>query len=144
MSHFQFLFNFQKLILIFFFFQVIAAIAVSFGPFAVGLGKGYTSPALASLQGLERGSSSASPDLIISDQEGSWVASLSLLGALLGGLFSSFILKHGRRKAILCISIPFSVSWLLTIFASCVEMIYATAFLVGFCSAIMQLATQVS
>jgi hypothetical protein len=28
----------------------MSAFAVSFGPFAVGLGKGYTSPALASMQ----------------------------------------------------------------------------------------------
>ena len=38
---------------------------------------------------------------------------------------------------------PFSASWFLTMFATCVEMIYVTAFLVGFFSAIIQLATQV-
>ncbi|GLH17109.1 Sugar transporter, putative, partial [Gryllus bimaculatus] len=30
--------------------QVLAALAVSLGPFAAGLGKGYSSPAIASLQ----------------------------------------------------------------------------------------------
>ena len=30
--------------------QILSAFAVSFGPFAVGLSKGYTSPALASMQ----------------------------------------------------------------------------------------------
>ncbi len=38
---------------------------------------------------------------------------------------------------------PFAASWALTVFASCVEMVYATAFLAGFFSAIVQLATQV-
>lgn len=33
-------------------FQILATLAVSLGPFAAGLGKGYSSPALASLQGL--------------------------------------------------------------------------------------------
>ena len=41
------------------------------------------------------------------------------------------------------ISMPFATSWMLTMFATCVEMIYVTAFLVGFFSAIVQLATQV-
>ncbi|CAB4058587.1 TRET1 [Lepeophtheirus salmonis] len=129
--------------------QIIAAIAVSFGPFAVGMGKGYTSPALASLQvrlgadGRRIPSTNSASDLTITDQEGSWVASLSLLGALLGGIFSSLILKHGRRRILLFVSLPFSLSWLLTTIASNVEMIYVTAFAVGFCSSIVQLATQV-
>ena len=40
-------------------------------------------------------------------------------------------------------SIPLAISWALTMFASSVEMIYATGFAAGFCSAIIQLATQV-
>jgi len=130
--------------------QVISALAVSFGPFAVGLGKGYTSPALASL--LPNPSEDKSdeippfsphlPNITITEQEGSWIASLSLLGALFGGLCSGLIIKHGRRKTLIYVSIPFSISWAFTLFAYCVEMIYATAFIAGFCSAIIQLTSQ--
>ena len=111
---------------------------MAFGPFSVGLSKGYTSPALASLSSnLSTASLSVSPD------EGSWVASLSLLGALLGGLLSSLVLRHGRRNCLLAISVPFSLSWWLTVFATSVEMIYCTAFLAGLCSAVVMLVCQV-
>ena len=133
-------------------FQVISALAVSFGPFAVGLGKGYTSPALASLlpnQNEDSNDDSTNqippfaphlPNIQITEQQGSWIASLSLLGALFGGLCSGLIIKHGRRKTLILVSIPFSVSWAFTLFAYCVEMIYATAFIAGFCSAIIQVS----
>ena len=79
----------------------------------------------------------------VTSEEGSWIASLSLLGALLGGLLSSLVLKYGRKNSLLLVSIPFSTSWLLTVFASSVEMIYCTAFLAGVCSAIVSLVSQV-
>ena len=131
-----------------FLLQVISALAVSFGPFAVGLGKGYTSPALASLLPDANGVYSSDeqippfsphlPNIKITEQQGSWIASLSLLGALFGGLCSGLIIKHGRRKTLIFVSIPLSISWAFTLFAYCVEMIYATAFIAGFCSAIIQ------
>ena len=68
---------------------------------------------------------------------------MSLLGALFGGLISGFLIKHGRRRTIIWTSIPLAASWIVTVFATCVEMIYVTAFSAGFCSSIIQLATQV-
>ena len=61
------------------FFQIIAALAVSLGPLAAGLGKGYSSPAIASLQELQFGHS-GNYTFTVSDQEASCVASLSFLG----------------------------------------------------------------
>ena len=121
---------------------------MSFGPFAVGLGKGYTSPALASLLPNEDADqiptfSSALPNIKITQQQGSWIASLSLLGALFGGLCSSLIIKHGRRKTLMFVSIPLSISWAFTLFAFNVEMIFASAFVAGFCSAIVQVSSYV-
>ena len=43
-----------------FFTKILATLAVSLGPFAAGLGKGYSSPALASLQMQQHIASSAS------------------------------------------------------------------------------------
>ncbi|KAI5709159.1 hypothetical protein M8J76_011566 [Diaphorina citri] len=54
--------------------QILAALAISLGPFSAGLGKGYSSPALASLQGYH-----IAPNIIVSEQEASWIASLSLV-----------------------------------------------------------------
>jgi len=118
--------------------QILTVFAVAFGPFSVGLSKGYSSPALASLS-----SNKSTSSISVSPDEGSWVASLSLLGALLGGLLSSVVLRHGRRNCLIVISIPFSLSWWLTVFATTVEMIYLTAFLAGLCSAVVMLVSQV-
>jgi len=76
-------------------------------------------------------------------QEGSWVASLSLLGAIFGCLVGGMMLQLGRKMSLLLVALPFSASWLLTVFAQRVEMMYSTSFIGGFCSAVTLLATQV-
>ncbi len=89
-------------------------LGIAFGPFSVGLCKGYSSPALASLraENVQTGSSTStesptaafnvtSTSLIrITEQEGSWIASLSLLGALFGALLSSQVMTfHNYQHA---------------------------------------------
>jgi sugar porter (SP) family MFS transporter len=120
-------------------FQVLTSLAISLGPCCVGLSKGYSSPALASLQ-MDR---VEHHHIRVTSEDGSCIGSLSLLGALLGGLLSSIVLRYGRKNSLLLVSIPFSASWMLTVFASSVEMIYCTAFLAGLCSAIVGLVSQV-
>ncbi|XP_052126812.1 facilitated trehalose transporter Tret1-2 homolog [Frankliniella occidentalis] len=136
--------------------QVLAALAVSLGPFAAGLGKGYSSPAIASLQEQQRvpldpggaagavgGGGGTSAGFTVSPQQASWVASLSLLGALFGGLLGGMAMRYGRRKVLLVTAVPFSASWLVTVFATSVEMMFVTAFVGGFCCSIVLLVTQV-
>lgn len=128
--------------------QIMAALAVSLGPFAVGLGKGYSSPAIDSLQmqhhRFPHHGNSTSTSFTVSDQQASWVASLSLLGALFGGMFGGLAMRYGRKRVLLLTSLPFSVSWVITVFANSVEMMFATAFIGGFCCAIVLLVTQVT
>lgn len=79
----------------FYFTQIIAALAVSLGPLAAGLGKGYSSPAIASLQELQirhRGNYT----FTVTDQQASWVASLSLLGKILLVLYQCCIIILDR------------------------------------------------
>lgn len=138
---------------------------MSLGPFAAGLGKGYSSPALASLQSLNalhhhqqsnrvhwgnsssaatiRSSGGVGGGFSVSNQEGSWIASLSLLGALFGGPLGGVAMRYGRKRILLAIAIPFSFFWLLTVFANSVIMMYVTAFGCGFCSAIVLLVSHV-
>jgi MFS family permease len=80
----------------------------------------------------------------VTPQQASWVASLSLLGALFGGALAGVALRCGRRRVLLVCAVPFSASWLLTVFATSVEMMFATAFAGGFCCALVLLVTQVS
>jgi len=77
----------------------------------------------------------------VTTQQGSWIASLSLLGALFGGPLGGVLMRYGRKRTLLAVALPFSFCWLLTVFASCVAMMYVTAFGCGFCSAIVLLVT---
>lgn len=79
----------------------------------------------------------------VTTQQGSWIASLSLLGALFGGPLGGVLMRYGRKRTLLAVALPFSFCWLLTVFASCVAMMYVTAFGCGFCSAIVLLVTSV-
>ncbi|XP_073994477.1 facilitated trehalose transporter Tret1-like [Rhodnius prolixus] len=129
-----------------YFSQVIAAFALALGPLAAGLGKGYSSPAIASLQEKQElaiHTGNFSNTVRMSRQEASWVASLSLLGALFGGMLGGIAMKFGRRTVLLITSIPFSASWLITVFAKNIEMMFATGFVGGFCCAIVLMVSQV-
>ncbi|XP_065168091.1 facilitated trehalose transporter Tret1-like [Atheta coriaria] len=120
-----------------YFGQVMAALAVSLGPFAAGLGKGYSSPAIASLQQRD---AEAFP---LNGQAASWLASLSLLGALFGAPLGGAAMRWGRRRTLILAGIPLSVCWLITVFAFNVQVICFSAFMSGFLVAVVQLASQV-
>lgn len=114
--------------------QIVAALAVSLGPLAAGLGKGYSSPAIASLQELHfRNQHTNYTSFSVTDQEASWVASLSLLGALFGGMFGGLAMQYGRKRVLALMSLPFSLSWILTVFAKSVE----TMFITGECGVLL-------
>lgn len=117
--------------------QILASLAVSLGPLAAGLGKGYSSPAIASLQ--ER-DADAFP---VSGQQASWLASLSLLGALFGAPLGGAAVRWGRRRTLLLAAAPLSLCWIVTVFAVSVEVMCLAAFVSGFLVAIVQLAAQV-
>lgn len=122
---------------------MLATLIVALGPLATGLGKGYSSPALASMQKPLPANSTQAWGFTITPEEGSWVASLSLLGAFFGGIPGGLAMKFGRRHVLFAIALPFALSWLFTVFATCVQMVYASSFLCGMCSAIVSLVTPV-
>ncbi|XP_026315938.1 facilitated trehalose transporter Tret1-like [Hyposmocoma kahamanoa] len=121
--------------------QVLAALAVSLAPFSAGLSKGYSSPAIASLQG--PGANATRRDFQLTDQQASWLASLSFLGALFGGMAGGAAMRHGRRRVLSLAAAPCSASWLLTVLATSVRMMCVTAFLGGFCCSILTMLSQV-
>ncbi|XP_061514987.1 uncharacterized protein LOC1280239 isoform X2 [Anopheles gambiae] len=125
------------------FTQIIAALAVSLGPLAAGLGKGYSSPAIDNLQELQNVKRGNYTHFSVNDQQVSWIASLSLLGALFGGMFGGLAMQYGRKRVLTLMSLPFSISWLLTMFAKSVETMFFTAFVGGFCCAIVSTVAQV-
>lgn len=58
-------------------------------------------------------------------------------------MFGGLAMQHGRKRVLAVISLPFSLSWVLTVFAKSVETLFITAFIGGFCCAIVNLCTQV-
>lgn len=122
--------------------QIIAALAISLGPIAAGLAKGYSSPAIDSLQysPLKNGSYGS---FEVSDQSASWLASLSLLGALFGGMFGGLAMQFGRKRVLAVMSLPFSMFWVVTVFAQSIETMFLTSFFAGFCVSIISMVTQV-
>ena len=60
-----------------------------------------------------------------------------------GSLVSFLVLWAGRKNSLLLVSLPFSASWMLTVFATNVEMMFCTAFTAGLCSAIIIVVSQV-
>lgn len=66
------------------------------------------------------------------------------LGALFGGLVGGIAMRYGRKRVLTLTSLPFSLSWMLTVFAKSVETMFITAFLAGFCCSIISMVTQVS
>ncbi|KPI98610.1 Facilitated trehalose transporter Tret1 [Papilio xuthus] len=76
--------------------QILAALAVSLGPFAAGLSKGYMSPAIASMQDPHHKNAS----FTVSDQQASWIASLSLLEEYIGrgSLTNGDMIKKGMTE----------------------------------------------
>ena len=117
--------------------QILATLAVSLGPFAAGLGKGYSSPAIASLQ---QNQAEAFP---VTKQQISWLASLSLLGALFGAPLGGIAVRWGRRRTLVLASIPLSLCWITTMFARHVGVLCVAAFLSGVLVAVVQLSAQV-
>lgn len=53
-------------------------------------------------------------------------------------------MQYGRRNVILVTSLPFCLSWVLTVVAPCVEVMFVTAFVAGLCCAIVVIVTQVN
>ncbi|CAG0886804.1 unnamed protein product [Cyprideis torosa] len=118
--------------------QVLASLVISLGPFAAGMGKGYSSPALASLE------TSVLPDgLRVTPQEASWILAISLLGALVGDVVGGVAMNQGRKRLLQCSSLPFALVWLLTVFANHVAMILVSSFIGGVCSAVILLTSHI-
>ncbi|KAK0079767.1 hypothetical protein PV326_008554, partial [Microctonus aethiopoides] len=118
------------------------------GTLSCGLAKGYTSPAVDSiLDSQPHLYQSTGNDtwwaFSVTKQEVSWVASLSMLGAWFGAMIGDWIMRRGRRLALRLTSLPLAAVWILTGIAPCVELVFTTSFLGGFCCAIITMVAQV-
>lgn len=52
-------------------------------------------------------------------------------------------MQFGRKRVLAVMSLPFSMFWVMTVFAQSVETMFLTAFFAGFCVSIISMVTQV-
>ncbi|KAF5279763.1 hypothetical protein FQA39_LY05453 [Lamprigera yunnana] len=106
--------------------QYIAAFSVCTGSLAAGAVLGWTGNISEDIK------VNSYAGLIIDDNILSWIGSLAILGAATGCFcIVKFCDLLGRKKALLCLVIPFVIGWLLIIFPKFVTMIYIGRFLTG-------------
>ncbi|XP_068083958.1 facilitated trehalose transporter Tret1-like [Anabrus simplex] len=119
------------------YWQFLLAIAASLGYLFIGMVRGFSSPAVPSMQSL-------TPHLVQEEEAISWIVALPALAALFGSLFASpFLQRIGRRKTLM-ISSPLAVAgWLLIAFAYNSEMLLVGRSLTGFSGGIMIPSAQV-
>lgn len=89
------------------YWAVVTLLAIS-----IGLAIGWTSPYLAQLTGED-------PPFRITQEEGSWIASLLPLGRLLGAVIGSLIVEYiGSKMSVLLTGLPMIFSWICIICAT--------------------------
>lgn len=95
---------------------------------AAGTGLSWTSPVEEQLSAITK-----DPNAVhASPEQNTWIASLLAIGAIVGAVPSGiFADQIGRKKTAMLITIPYIISWLITVFATNIPMLYAARFLIG-------------
>ncbi|GJQ70736.1 hypothetical protein Trydic_g669 [Trypoxylus dichotomus] len=106
--------------------QYIAAVSVCLGSVAAGTVLGWTANIGVDLeQGNFR-------NITASTEEQGWIGSFATLGALVMCFLTGFLCNLiGRKWTMLSLVVPFTLGWLLLVFAENVDMLYAGRFFTG-------------
>ncbi|KAF5290641.1 hypothetical protein FQR65_LT01931 [Abscondita terminalis] len=105
--------------------QYLVFLAGSFGMMQGGLNIGWTSPALPQLL-------SNTSSILMTEDEGSWLASFFFIGSVLGSLLSAIFLDViGRKTTLLMVSVPFCGTWLIIAYASATWELFLARFIAG-------------
>ncbi|XP_055307619.1 facilitated trehalose transporter Tret1-like isoform X2 [Sitodiplosis mosellana] len=105
--------------------QYLATVIICLGAAAAGTGLAWTSPVLDQLK-------SFNSPIVITKDEGTWIASFLAIGAIIGAVPSGILAdKLGRKKTAIIIAVPYIISYLLIVFAQNVMWLYAARLLIG-------------
>lgn len=126
--------------------QLIPTLIVNIAALSSGISLGFSAIALPQLRIL--GNATADPNLYqpftVTEESGSWIASIFGLGAIFGGFSTAFLSsKFGRRKAIMVMALPDLIGWVLIASSQNLFMILIGRFLSGFSAAGYSPAIQV-
>ncbi|XP_075228886.1 facilitated trehalose transporter Tret1-like isoform X2 [Lycorma delicatula] len=110
------------------------AIIVSLGYSSVGCVFSWTSPTLPRLMAKDSW-------LPITEEQGSWIASIMAIGGTIGPLLSGKLLDClGRKWTLILAALLLIISWIVLALASCVEILYGGRIISGFSTALMFMA----
>ncbi|KAK7573736.1 hypothetical protein V9T40_010927 [Parthenolecanium corni] len=102
-----------------------------------GVGYGWIAPTLVNLQ-------KAGSELQLNDEETSWMASLHEVTHAIGPIFSfMFLDRIGRKNCFIISSFLLFLTWLLTIFARSISLVYLTRLIFGFAISINELTSSI-
>ncbi|XP_066997846.2 facilitated trehalose transporter Tret1 [Anabrus simplex] len=102
---------------------------------ACGASLGFTTPALSDLK-------NNTSHLTLSEEEGTWMASLSMLGAMIGGLCAGPAISFGRKKALWIAVFPLCAAWVLIVFAQAAWYLCVAQAIMGFSTGVVSDAAQ--
>lgn len=109
--------------------QYLAAFCATINIITSGMGYGWPSPSLPQLQNFNN----TNVNLHVTSSEGSWLAIMPLLGAVIGSpLAGSTVDFVGRKRMILLSFFPYLFSFLGVAFATNIYTLYIARFLCGF------------
>ncbi|XP_076285560.1 facilitated trehalose transporter Tret1-like [Lasioglossum baleicum] len=127
--------------------QLLATLVLSMGALSSGLAKGYTSPALDSILSNYEGESMNSSNtwsqhFFVTQQEASWIASVTMIGSMIAALNGKWIMAWGRQLPLRVTSVPLVAAWMLMSIASSVEMVYIISIIAGACCTVITMVAQ--
>ena len=120
--------------------QLFPVLAANIAAISSGLAIGFSSVVLPQLRPgynqTEHLSSGLHQPFTITEEEGSWIAAVFSLGAILGGLVSAWLGgRYGRRVSLLVLAAPDLLGWALVAAAQNLGMMLAGRFLLGLAAA---------
>ncbi|XP_050294866.1 facilitated trehalose transporter Tret1-like [Anthonomus grandis grandis] len=106
-------------------FQYLGAYTSTLNVITSGMFYGWSSPSLPKLL-------SNTSTIPTTTDQGSWIAVMPLISAVIGSLIAgSTVDMLGRKRMILVASLPYFASWIMIAFAKSVELIYVARFIAG-------------
>ncbi|KAJ8731794.1 hypothetical protein PYW08_014524 [Mythimna loreyi] len=108
--------------------QVLASFVANLGTVNTGMAFGFSATSLPQLR-----DKTTNPHLLhVSEDEATWIASLSSAGTPIGCILSGYLMDAiGRRKTLIITEVPLIIGWLLVAFAQNIPMIYTGRLLIG-------------
>ncbi|CAG9560690.1 unnamed protein product [Danaus chrysippus] len=105
--------------------QIVAAFVANLGTINTGMAFGFSATALPQLK-------SETSSLHVTENEASWIASLSSAGTPIGCILSGYLMDAiGRRKTLIFSEVPLIIGWILVASAVNVPMMYVGRLLIG-------------